>query len=82
MPRVRFEPTIPVFERAKAVHASDRMVTVIDGENDRLQKCLLNFRIDIFLACFYLFHIIVYTTALVTLVIASFHKTRVFVDLS
>jgi hypothetical protein len=29
MPRVGFEPTIPVFERAKMVHASDRAVTVI-----------------------------------------------------
>jgi hypothetical protein len=29
MPRVGFEPTIPVFERAKAVHALDRAATVI-----------------------------------------------------
>jgi hypothetical protein len=29
VPRVGFEPTIPVFERAKAVHASDRAVSVI-----------------------------------------------------
>jgi hypothetical protein len=29
MPRVGFEPTIPVFERAKTVHALDRAVTVI-----------------------------------------------------
>jgi hypothetical protein len=29
MPRVRFEPTIPVFERAKTVHALDRATTVI-----------------------------------------------------
>jgi hypothetical protein len=29
MPQVRFEPTIPVFERAKAVHALDRAATVI-----------------------------------------------------
>jgi hypothetical protein len=28
MPRVRFEPTIPVFERAKSVHALDRTATV------------------------------------------------------
>jgi hypothetical protein len=28
MPRVGFEPTIPVFERAKAVHALDRAATV------------------------------------------------------
>jgi hypothetical protein len=29
MPRVGFEPTIPVFEMAKTVHALDRVVTVI-----------------------------------------------------
>jgi hypothetical protein len=29
MPRVAFEPTIPVFERTKTVHASDRAATVI-----------------------------------------------------
>jgi hypothetical protein len=29
VPRVVFEPTIPVFERAKTVHASDRAATVI-----------------------------------------------------
>jgi hypothetical protein len=30
MPRVGFEPTIPVFEQAKTVHALDRVATVID----------------------------------------------------
>jgi hypothetical protein len=29
MPQVGFEPTIPVFERPKTVHALDRAVTVI-----------------------------------------------------
>jgi hypothetical protein len=29
MPRVGFEPTIPVFERAKMVHALDRAAAVI-----------------------------------------------------
>jgi hypothetical protein len=29
MPRVAFEPAIPVFERAKTVHALDRAATVI-----------------------------------------------------
>jgi hypothetical protein len=29
MPRVRFEPTIPAFEREKAVHVSDRAAPVI-----------------------------------------------------
>jgi hypothetical protein len=29
MPRVGFESTIPVFERAKTVHALDRAATVI-----------------------------------------------------
>jgi FAD synthase len=32
MSRVGFEPTIPAFERAKAVHALDRAATVIDKE--------------------------------------------------
>jgi hypothetical protein len=31
MPQVRFEPTIPVFERAKTVHALDRAATVTGG---------------------------------------------------
>jgi hypothetical protein len=30
MPRVRLEPTIPVFERAKTFRALDRAATVID----------------------------------------------------
>jgi hypothetical protein len=30
MPRVGFEATIPVFEREKTVHASDRAATVIE----------------------------------------------------
>jgi hypothetical protein len=29
MPEVGFKPTIPVFERAKTVHALDRAATVI-----------------------------------------------------
>jgi hypothetical protein len=29
MPRVGSQPMIPVFERAKSVHASDRTATVI-----------------------------------------------------
>jgi hypothetical protein len=29
MPQVRFEPTIPVFERAKMDHSLDRAATVI-----------------------------------------------------
>jgi hypothetical protein len=33
MPRVGFEPTIPVFEWAKIVHASDRAATVIGLDN-------------------------------------------------
>jgi hypothetical protein len=32
MPQVGFEPTIPAFERAKTVHASDRAATVIGVE--------------------------------------------------
>jgi hypothetical protein len=33
MPQVGFEPTIPMFERAKTVHALDRAVTVIGYKN-------------------------------------------------
>jgi hypothetical protein len=33
MPSVRFEPTIPASERAKAVHALDRAATVTSMEN-------------------------------------------------
>jgi hypothetical protein len=33
MPRVEFEPTIPVFKRAKTVHASDLPATVIGPFN-------------------------------------------------
>jgi hypothetical protein len=33
MPRVGFEPTIPVFERAKTVHALDRAAIVIGKPN-------------------------------------------------
>jgi hypothetical protein len=37
MPRVGFEPTIPVFERAKNVHAVDRAATVIGTVKLRMQ---------------------------------------------
>jgi hypothetical protein len=33
MPRVGFEPTIPVFERAKTFHALDRAATVVSLRN-------------------------------------------------
>jgi hypothetical protein len=38
MPRVRFEPTIPVFEWGKTVHALDRAATVIDRFIERYYK--------------------------------------------
>jgi hypothetical protein len=34
MPRVGFEPTIPMFEPVKTVHALDRAGTVIDSYNN------------------------------------------------
>jgi hypothetical protein len=37
MPQVRFEPTTPVFEREKTVHALDRAATVVSV----LQTCSL-----------------------------------------
>jgi hypothetical protein len=41
MPRVGFEPTIPAFERAKAVHASDRAVTAIGPLQAYIRKIFL-----------------------------------------
>jgi hypothetical protein len=41
MPRVRFEPTIHVFERAKTIHALDRAATVI-GQITTLLSLKLN----------------------------------------
>jgi hypothetical protein len=38
IPRVGFEPTIPVFERAKTVHALDRAATVIGCSFSKLDK--------------------------------------------
>jgi hypothetical protein len=38
MPGVRFEPTTPVFERAKTVHALDRAATVIIDKHITLKK--------------------------------------------
>jgi hypothetical protein len=46
MPRVGFEPTIPVFERAKTVHASDRAVTVTGTHETALHNCLENIFIN------------------------------------
>jgi hypothetical protein len=40
MPRVEFEPMIPVFERAKIVHALDRAATVIGGSCLKSRKCM------------------------------------------
>jgi hypothetical protein len=37
MTQVGFEPTIPVFERAKTVHALDRAATVIGFQTDVYQ---------------------------------------------
>jgi hypothetical protein len=38
MPRVGFEPTIPVFERAKTVHALDCVAIVIGIPSTNLPK--------------------------------------------
>jgi hypothetical protein len=42
MPRVGFEPTIPVFERAKTVHALDRAVIVLGSSFFLCPNILLN----------------------------------------
>jgi hypothetical protein len=39
MPSVGFEPTIPVFERAKTVHALDCAATVIGYKKAAWDKC-------------------------------------------
>jgi hypothetical protein len=39
MHRVGFEPTIPVFERAKIVHALDRATTVLDTIQYKYRQC-------------------------------------------
>jgi hypothetical protein len=41
MLRLGFEPTTPVFERANAVHASDRATTVIGGVRNGSAKCVI-----------------------------------------
>jgi hypothetical protein len=38
MPEVWFEPTIPVFEREKTIHALDRAATVIGSQADRFRR--------------------------------------------
>jgi hypothetical protein len=38
MPLLGFEPTIPVFERSKTIHASDRAAIVIGVEQYRYAK--------------------------------------------
>jgi hypothetical protein len=38
MPRVGFEPTTPVFQRAKTVHALDRAATVIGKQTATFNK--------------------------------------------
>jgi hypothetical protein len=48
MPRVEIEPTTPVFEREKMIHALDRAATVIDQVLSILLKllhCLSKLRI-------------------------------------
>jgi hypothetical protein len=42
IPRVGFEPTIPVFERAKTVHALNLAATVIGGLLNRMPKKVIN----------------------------------------
>jgi hypothetical protein len=41
MPRVGFEPTIPVFERAKIVHALYRAATVLGTVYQLLEETII-----------------------------------------
>jgi hypothetical protein len=43
MPRVRFEPMTPVFERAKTLHALDRVTTVIGFKRSKQLKIEMRF---------------------------------------
>jgi hypothetical protein len=60
MPRVGFEPTIPVFKRTKAVHALERAITVLGTHhiNDvkKKQNNLENCDISIVSCTAYEFH--------------------------
>jgi hypothetical protein len=38
MPRVGFEPTTPMFEWAKTIHALDRAITVLGRLNDTVSQ--------------------------------------------
>jgi hypothetical protein len=53
MPRVGFEPTTPVFERAKTVHALHRADTVISSETNYPAERRWNFRVCILLCVIY-----------------------------
>jgi hypothetical protein len=44
MPRIGFEPTTPVFEWAKTLHALDHTVTVIVEKLFRFSKFQINFQ--------------------------------------
>jgi hypothetical protein len=46
MLQVLFEPTIPVFEQAKTVHALDRRATVSGRNSTAVQKLRKNFLRD------------------------------------
>jgi hypothetical protein len=46
MPRIRFEPMTPVFERAKTIHALDRAATVIGNNNSNIIIITLLFPFD------------------------------------
>jgi hypothetical protein len=47
MHRVEFEPTIPMFERAKTVHALDRPATVIDVIQPRMVNSIQTVVMDL-----------------------------------
>jgi hypothetical protein len=47
MPQTEFQPTIPVFERAKNVHALDRVATVISIQDRSLNEIRMNHVIHI-----------------------------------
>jgi hypothetical protein len=72
MPPVWFEPTIPAFERAKTVHASDRPAIVIG----HLLYAALNLFFHVFLAGFHFPFIIIIIIIKLALGLLSLHANK------
>jgi hypothetical protein len=47
MPRVRFEPMIPAFERAKTVHALDSAATAVGNYSNEKYKYVFGWKTEV-----------------------------------